>query len=128
MKIRRALTVAGLVAGVGCLFAIAVLCRVGGPRSGTAAYLSIVHTLQQIDAAKQMYTAEHGSSADTLVSREQLQQYLPADSWQQGAKYHIGRMRDSPEATLTRQFDQFPAKTIIRLVTNSVGIEIVPPS
>ena len=110
------------------LVAFAFVVIPGRPGSHTRAFLGIVNTLRQIDAAKQQYAIEHMSLPDTVLSREQLLEYLHENSWNPHADYHINAIGVLPEAVLPSRFDNLPAKTIIRIQTNGPGYQIIPPS
>ncbi len=97
------------------------------PGSRTRAYLGIVNTLRQIDGAKQQYAIEHHTPPETVLSRDQLLQYLPERSWSPHAVYKINVLSETPEPVLPAAFDGLPANTIIRLQTNGPGHQIIPP-
>ena len=116
------------------LIAVLVLTVLLWPRgflkSGPGASAHIWFALRWIDSAKQQYAADHGATADTICTPEQLQPYLqralPTGFWHDGVEYHIGRMRDFPEAVLKRKFDRYPADTLFRLSSNDQEQIILP--
>ncbi len=107
---------------------LSLLISFTGPRSGTRAYLGIINTLRQIDGAKQQYAIDHHAPPETVLSREQLLEYLPERFWDSHATYRINALSESPEAVLPTAFDGFPAGTVIRLQTNVPGHQIVLPN
>ena len=128
MKIRRAVIILFAAILLAAFAFFAVLDRFSGPRFPTSAKNSLLHTLRQIDTAKQQFAAEHGGTADTVPSREQLLQYFPQEFWWKGAEYRIKSMREQPEAQLVRPCDELPPGTVMRLSTNKIGYEIVLPN
>ena len=108
-------------------FPVAVLSpSVTGPHSRTRAYLSVVNTLRQVDGAKQQYAIDHQTPPETVLSREQLLEYLPERFWDSHATYKINALREAPEAVLPAAFDGFPAGTIIRLQPNMPPQIVLP--
>lgn len=127
----RALRILDLLLGL--LFVIAVLGALvflaiqPRPGSRTRAYLGIVNTLHQIEGAKQMYAIDHKLPAEAGVTREQLLKYLREESFDKHADYRLNVIGVLPEAELPRAFDGLPARTVVRLLTNDLGYDIVPP-
>src|ERR1035441_10660242 len=95
-----------------------------GPR--TPAYHGIANTLQQIEDAKQHYAIEHKLPPGSVVSREQLLEYVPGRFWNSNVEYHINGVGMGAEAVLLARFGRLPAKTVIRVQTN-LAYEIVLP-
>jgi hypothetical protein len=124
----RALRILGLLAGLAVVAVLIFFATMPRPGSRTRAYLGIVNTLRQIDGAKQQYAIDHNLPAETLISREQLAEYLREEFWNKHADYHINAIGVPPEAVLPRAFDGLPAKTVIRLHTNDLRYDIVPPN
>ena len=123
----RALRSLGLLIVVVVLAAIVFLAIQPRPGSRTRAYLGIVNTLRQIDGAKQQYAIDHNLTAGSVISREQLLEYLREESWNKHADYRINVIGVPPEAELPRAFDGLPATTVFRLHTNDLRYDIVPP-
>ncbi len=107
--------------------AIAICASIPRPGSRTRAYLGIINTLRQIDAAKRQYATEHQTRPETVLSREQVLQYFPERFWNLHAVYKIKAVDELPEAVLPTAFDSLPANTVVRLQTNNSGYEIIPP-
>ena len=93
----------------------------------TRDFLGVVNTLRQIDAAKQQYVIDHKAPAGSTVTREQLLEYIPERFWERHAEYRLNAIGVLPEAVLPSRFDDLPAKTIIRLQTNSPGYLVALP-
>jgi hypothetical protein len=110
------------------ILAFALVAIPARPGSRTRAYLGIVNTLRQIDGAKQQYAIEHHSPPETVLSWEQLLQYIPDSFWNPHATYKINAVSEAPEAVLPAAFDHLPANTIIRLQTNGTGYQIISPN
>ena len=114
---------------VGLLAALAIPNFIGG---GSTKLLGIIHTLQQIDAAKQQWAWERGltnaAQQNRIITEKDLAPYLlTAFTAHQefgnpgfGELYLIRDLNQSPEAVLTRKLtersgDSVPRGTVIRL-------------
>ncbi len=122
MRILATLIIVGVIA----FLVVAML----EPRCGsyTRAFLGIVNTLRQIDAAKEQFMIHSNVVPGSVVSREQLLLYIPNQFWNSHADYHINALGVPPEAVLLSQFDSLPARTVIRLQTNNPGYQIILPN
>lgn len=125
VKVLRSLALLATIVISAVVLPLALLPK---PGSRHCTYFGIVNTLHQIDAAKQRYAIEHNLSAKSVISREQLLQYLSEELWNKNADYQINPIGVPPEAVLQRAFDGLPAKTVIRSHTNDSGFDIIPPS
>lgn len=117
----------GLLFVISVLVALVFLAVQPRPGSRARAYLGIVNTLRQIDGAKQIYAIDHKLPAGAGVTRVQLLKYLREGSLNKHAEYRINVIEVPPEAELPIAFDGLPAKTVIRLLTNDLRYDIVPP-
>ncbi len=105
-------------------------------RSRTSPIRGIEMTLEQIDNAKLVMSLERHLSADTTLTREQLQSYLVQDFWRRasrsGAEYRINPIGIPAEAVLKKRLvkplsGSLPPRTIIRFSTNLNDYEVVQP-
>jgi hypothetical protein len=95
-------------------------------RSGPSKRSYILNLLRQIDSAKQQWAFENGitdAAATNLLTEQILATYLKPSCFDRkgrfiskfGEKYTINALNRSPEAELTRQLENLPEGTIIRL-------------
>jgi hypothetical protein len=117
-----------IVIAVVALLLVMIIAPPPRPGSHTRAFLGIVNTLRQIDAAKEELVIEHKAVRGSTVSRDQLLPYIPEKYWDIHADYHINAIGVPAEAVLPSRYDGLPAKTIIRFQTNSPGYKIIPPN
>jgi len=122
MRILAALIIGGVIA----YLVVATL----EPRCGsyTRAFLGIVNSLRQIEAAKEQFMIDSNAVPGSTVSRAQLLLYLPEQFWNSHADYHVNVLGVPPEAVLPSEFDGLPARTVIRLQTNNPGYKIILPN
>jgi len=124
----RALQILGLLTGLAVVALLVFFATMPRPGSRTRAYHGIVITLGQIDAAKQQYAIDHKLPAGSVVTREQLREYLREEFWNKHADYRLNAIGVPPEAMLPRAFDGLSANTVIRLHTNDLKYDIVLPN
>jgi len=122
---RVAIVTLAIVAFVSALVYMAIPPR---PQPRTSVANGIAVRLRQIEGAKEIYANEHNLPPGSVISREQLLQYVPAKFWDSNVEYHINVAGVGAEAVLRTRIGSLPAKTLIRPQTNNPGhYEVVRP-